>query len=326
MQVFVRHIKMAAAKTVKPALSTLRFLLFSTIPISFVVFLLDTSGILYRISRIMDPVMGFWDLPGEALWVFIISVFSNIYSAIGVINILHFSLREITILATICFIAHSFFAESLVMKKTGSSLLKMILLRLFCSLAGGWILHFILPDSLGMEGPGLHTSASPELVGLDLDRLESRLIPWLISTGLLVLKIVFIIFGIMFIQKILEEFNSKQILSKITAPLMSIMGLSPNTGYVWIAANVTGVVYSSDILVEEIRSGSLSESEADIFNHHIAINHGQLEDTLPFIMILGIPYIWTVLPRFILACIIVWVKRGRMVLFRRAFRVKIESD
>jgi hypothetical protein len=84
--------------------------------------------------------------------------------------------------------------------------------------------------------------------------------------------------------------------------------------------------YSSDILLEEVRSGVLSDAEADIGNHHIILNHGQLEETLPFIMILGVPYLWTALPGVILACIVVWLERGRRVLFRRAFRVKIESD
>lgn len=323
MEVFVRSISAAVAKTVQSNLVPIRGLLFPMIPLSFGMLLLDKSGLLYHISRIMAPFMAFWDLPGEAALVFIISIFSNVYAVMGVIHVLDLSLREITILAAMCCIAHNFLVESRVMKKTGSSLVKLILLRLLGALTAGWVLSCILPNSLGVQG---HSLAFPESVGLNLDRLLPALIPWLISTCVLGFKIGLMLFGIMFIQNLLEECNLRQILGKILAPLMILMGLSPSIGYIWIVANLSGVVYSSDILLEEVRSGEVSESEADIGNQHLAFSHGQMGETLPFVMILGVPYLWTALPGFILACILIWFKRGRMALFRRAFRVKIESD
>jgi hypothetical protein len=323
MEVFVCPIRAAAAKTVTSTLVLIRDLLCSLIFFSFGVLFLDTTGILYHISQIMAPFTAFWDLPGEAALVFIISIFSNVYAAIGVIHVLDLSLREITILAAMCFIAHNFFVEGPAMKKTGASLVKLILLRFLGALVVGWILSCILPDPLGVKG---YSPALPKSGGLTLDRLLPALIPWLISTALLAFKIGLMLFGIMFIQKLLEECNVRQILGKILVPLMILLGLAPSIGYVWIVANLAGVVYSSDILQEEVRSGAVSESEADVFNQHIAFHHGQLGEIVPFILILDVPYLWSALPGFILACIMIWLKRGQIALFRRAFRVKIESD
>ena len=291
------------------------------IPLSFVVLLLEVSGALYHVARFLNPAMALFDLPGEAALVVISSVFLNVYSAIAVINTLSLSVREITILASICFIAHNFFVECLVMKKTGSSLFKMIFLRLCCAFIAGFLMRLILPaQAEGLE-PGRTTPAPPEL---GLGRLQRELIPWLTGTCFFVLKIFALVFGVMFLQKALEELGVMRRLGAITAPLMSALGLSPNMGYLWIVANVVGVAYGAAALIEETRSGTVSESEADLFNHHAAINHSQIEDTLLF-MNIGVPYAWAALPRFIMAIAVVWLERGRRALIRRSFRVKVES-
>jgi spore maturation protein SpmB len=290
------------------------------LPVSFVMLLLDYSGILYHIARFMNPLMGIIGLPGEAALVFISSVFLNIYSAIAVIGTLQLSSRELVILATMCFIAHNFFVECLVMRKTGSSLVKMIFLRLFCAIAAGWILHLIVPDSLDVTGTTL--AVVGEVQARTAGGFSVALLTWLIDSGLLVLRIVLIIFGIMFIQKVLDEFGLMLLLGKLTAPFMKILGLPSTAGYLWIVANVAGVAYGAAFLIEEVRTGSLSQSEADLFNHHAAISHSQIEDTLLF-MSIGVPYLWAALPRFLLAVLVVWLERGRRELVRRSFSVKI---
>jgi spore maturation protein SpmB len=309
----------AALNTVKPAFSTIRFLLCVMIPVSLLVLILDYSGILSYIAWFMDPVMRFLGLPGEAALVFLSSVFINIYSAIAVIDTLSLTGREITILATMCLIAHSFFVECAVMKKTGSSLAKMVLLRVFCALFAGWVLHFIVPESAGRASPGMGP-VSPGAIGFDPAGLPEVLRAWLTDSGALILKIVLIVFALMFVQKLLDEFGIIRFLGKITGPVMEILGLSSNTGYLWLVANLAGLAYGAAILIEQVRSEAVSPSEADLFNHHVGISHSQLEDTLLFAAI-GVPLFWAMLPRFVLAIIVVWLERIRRFLVRRSFRV-----
>jgi hypothetical protein len=256
-------------------------------------------------------------LPGEAALVFISSVFLNIYSAIAVIGSLKLSTRELVILATMCFIAHNFFVECLVMRKTGSSLIKMIFLRLFCSIAAGWLMHLVVPTALDAT-----IAVVGELPAKADGAFTTALLTWLISSGLLILRIVLIIFGIMFLQKVLDEFGLMLLLGKLTAPFMKILGLPPTAGYLWIVANVAGVAYGAAFLIEAVKTGALTQSEADLFNHHAAISHSQIEDTLLFVSI-GVPYVWAALPRFIIAVIVVWIERGRRELVRRSFSVKV---
>jgi Fe2+ transport system protein B len=199
MASFFQRLGQAAHNTVKPALSTIVFLLYIMIPISLVMLLLENSGLLFYIARFLDPVMHFLGLPGEAALAFLSAIFLNIYSAIAVIQTLSLSGREVAILAAMCLIAHNFFVECAVMKKTGSSLFKMVLLRLFFAFLTGWVLHFILPSVVGTAIAGAAPLFPPEL-GLNLDTLPRIFQNWIQDSGLLIIKIILIVFTLMFIQ------------------------------------------------------------------------------------------------------------------------------
>lgn len=56
------------------------------------------------------------------------------------------------------------------------------------------------------------------------------------------------------------------------------------------------------------RQGKLTGTEADLLNYHLAISHSQLEDPLLF-AVLGLPVVWLIVPRILLAFIVVWLKR-----------------
>jgi spore maturation protein SpmB len=320
---FPHRLKAAGSKTVGPAFSTALFLLCIMIPVSFAVLLLDQSGVLYYISLALDPVMRFLGLSGEAALVFISSIFLNIYSAIAVIETLNLSGKEVAILAAMCFMAHNFFVELTVMKKTGSSFSKIALIRLGCALFTGWVLHFILPESVGSATLGVaETPLHPPALGFDLEKFPAVLRLWFADSLFLALKILLIVFGLIFLQKILDEFGIMKFLGRLTTPLMRVFGLPENAGYLWIVAYLVGVMYGSAILIEEVRSGALSRAEADLFNHHVGISHSHLEDTLLF-MSIGVPFLWAAVPRLIMAFIVVWLERGRRALIRRSFRVKV---
>jgi hypothetical protein len=272
----------------------------------------------------MNPVMQFLGLPGEASLAYISSILINVYSAIAIIETLTLSGKQLIILATMCLIAHNFFVECLVMKKTGSHLHKIVLLRIFVSLLAGWIMHFIVPEGTGpvtgIMAPKVMEYAPS--IGLNIERFISGLGPWFMESLLLVLKIFLIVFAIMFLQRILSEFGLMKKLSRIASPVIGLFGLSAKTAYVWIIATTVGVAYGAGILIEEVKAGNLSRTEADLFNHHAAVSHSQIEDTLLFVS-LGVPYVWIALPRLILAIIVVWVERARRAVVRYSFRVKL---
>ena len=303
----------ALRKTPEPAFKTIRFFIVLMIPVSFGVMLLDKSGILLWIAYFTSPLMGFMGLQGEAALVLLSSIFLNVYSAIAVIESLNFSVREIIILATLSTIAHNFPVECMILKKAGSSLTLVVLVRFFSAIAAAWVLNLILPSAPAMEGAAI---LLPGAIGIDPGELPAAIRSWLVNSFFFILKVSLIILAVIFIQKLLEEFGIIQVMGKAMSPLMRILGLSANTGYIWIVTNVIGLAFGSAALLEEIRSGSLSPSEASRINYHAAISHSQIEDNLLFVA-LGVPFLWAALPRFFMAIIVVWLGNAAMWLYNR---------
>ncbi|MDR1899756.1 MAG: transporter [Treponema sp.] len=320
--IFIRHVRAAAARTLGPSLRTIRFLILVMLPVSLAVLILEESGLLRVVARFLNPLMHFFGLRGEAALVLLSSVLINVYSAIAVLGTLNLSGREILILATMCCIAHNFFVECIIMKRTGSSLSKMILLRLFWALAAGFLLHRLLPGDMEIAAGSL--IRIPEAAGPAPGRLVPALLLWLFDSLTLVLRITLIVFAVIFVQMLLNEFGFLKLLARLLSPLMVVMGFQANSAYLWMMVNVVGVVYGSASIVEEVKSGFISEKEADLLNHYAAVNHAQIEDTALFVS-LGLPCLWVALPRFILAIVVVWIERGRRFLFRRSFRVRIDG-
>jgi hypothetical protein len=297
----------------KGALRTIWFLLRIIVPVTLVVALLDWLGALAWLSRLLAPLMGLVGLPGEAALIFISSAFLNIYSAIAVAFSMSLDLRAATILAIMCLTAHNLIVETAVMKKTGSSGAKMAALRVFCALAAAYAFNLLLPLSM---------SSVPFSVGSPSTRPDfpGMLLAWALSTGKLGLKIVVIVFAVMLIQALLEEFKAMAYLSRLFAPIMRFFGLPRAASFLWIVINIVGYAYGAGIVEAQIKEGKMKSQEADLFNHHAGLCHSLFEDTILFLAV-GIPFFWITLPRLVMAFLAVWIERGRRRFFRRSFRV-----
>lgn len=286
-------------KAVPVAMKTSIWFLKIMLPVSLFVTLLSYFDILPYISSFAAPLFTLIGLPGDAALVFVTSIFTNIYTVIALLATLDFSVRESLIMATMCLISHNFIVETLVLQKTGSSARGMIFLRVAGSFVAAIVLNWILPE---MSGKVLSETA----VAMNL---SETLVHWLESSLLLCVKIVLVITGLMILQRVLEEFGVLKILSSMLSPLMRVFGLNPDVAFLWLVGNTVGLAYGSAIMLECAKEGKLAHQEADLLNHHLAISHSQLEDPLLF-MVMGLPVGWLILPRIVLAMIVVWIRRG----------------
>ena len=295
-------------KTALPqGMKTALWLLKLTIPISFAVFLLDFFGILNVIAGWMAPLFKLIGLSGQASIVLITSIFTNIYSVIAVMTTLGIGYREGTILAVMCLISHALIVETAIQKKTGSTPWRMIAVRLSASFIAAWMLNLILPGEVA--------SGSGSIIAGTREWLPS-LTDWATAMGITTLKIVILVNLLLILQKILNEFGLIKWILKPFIPLLRIMGLPANTGFLWMVAYTLGLSYGGAIMISQSEEGKLSKEDADLLNHHIAISHSQLEDTLLFVA-MGYHFGILVLPRILLSMVYVWLRR-----FELWFRLK----
>ena len=315
----IRRAASAATASVGPAVRTTRFLVAVMVPVSLAVAFLNESGILHLLASRIDPAMGFIGLPGESSLVFLSSILLSNYSAIAVIGTLDLTAREITILAVMCLIAHNLIVECAIMKKTGSSVMKMAILRISTALAAAYLLNRVLPGQSAAPTTTAIRNAGG-MLGITMARVPDILSAWALDSGLLVLQIVVLVSLLMLVQKLMEEFGLVTLLGKFMKPLMMVFGLPISTSFLWIVSNVIGLAYGSAIMIERADSGKIPLTDADLFNHHAGISHSLMEDTLLYAAI-GVPLFWLLIPRIILAIAVVWLERLRRILFRRSFRV-----
>lgn len=280
-------------------MKTALWLLKLTIPVSFLVFLLDFFGILNLIAGWVAPLFALIGLSGQASIVLITSLFTNIYSVIAVMTTLGTGYREGTILAVMCLISHALIVETAIQRKTGSRAWQMVLIRLSGSLIAAWALNLFLPGEPASE---IQNSVFQE--GMFLPALLN----WLSGISITSLKIVILVNLLLILQKTLHEFGLIKWILKPFEPLLGLMGLPKDTGFLWMVAYTLGLSYGGAIMINQSEEGKLSRRNADFLNYHIALSHSQLEDTLLFVS-MGYPVLILVFPRILLAVISVWLRR-----------------
>ena len=114
--------------------STTIWLLKIILPISLLVRFLDYFGALAFIAQFLDPVFLHLGLPGSTAIIFITSIFLPLYAPLAIIMSMTVTLRELTILALMCQIAHNLPVESAIQAKTGTSFWSMFSLRIVVSI------------------------------------------------------------------------------------------------------------------------------------------------------------------------------------------------
>lgn len=275
------------------------WLLKLTIPVSFGVFLLDFFGILNVIAGVVAPFFQLIGLSGQASVVLITSFFTNIYSVIAVMTTLGIGYREGTILAVMCLISHALIVETAIQKRTGSAPWRMVVVRLSASFIAAFGLNLMLPAEELTQAIGA-VQETPAFA--------DALLNWLADMGITTIKILVLVNILLMVQKILNEFGLIKWILMPFRPLLRAMGLPASTGFLWMVAYTLGLSYGGAIMISESEEGKLSQREADLLNHHIAVSHSQLEDPLLFVSI-GYSFPLLVIPRIVLAVFFVWLRR-----------------
>ena len=131
--------------------TTALWLIKMILPISLAVRFLDYFGILTYIAGFLDPVFMNLGLPGSTAIIFITSIFLPLYAPLAIITSMSLTLRELTILALMCQIAHNLPVESAIQAKTGTTFWGMTTLRIVVSILTAFLLNLILPAEAGID-------------------------------------------------------------------------------------------------------------------------------------------------------------------------------
>lgn len=295
----------AAGKAGRTSLWLLRIIL----PISLLVRFLDYFGILQWLATFLDPLFLNMGLPGSSAIVFITSIFLPLYAPLAIITSLPLTLRELTILALMCQISHNLPVESAIQAQTGTSFRAMTLLRISMSIVVGVMLNLILPAEMGMPLFAQTNVTAITSVG-------ALLLLWLKSSLQIALLILIIVFLLNLLYSLLDHYQLIPKLSRGIKPLLAFFGLPKSTAFLWLIGYIVGLAYGGALMMDQMKEGKVTRSEASLLNHHLAISHSVLEDNLLFVA-LGVSLWWILAVRFTVAFVVVWLRRFWLTLTGR---------
>ena len=271
-----------------------------TAGVSFAMMLLKFFNILPVVSDFISPVFKYFGLPGSAALAYLSGYFVNNYSAIAVASTLNLDWRATTIIATMCLCSHSMVLETAVLRKTGASATRMVIVRTLSALLLGWLLNLVLPQtSASLADAAAQQWTTP---------FWPTLTDWFLSTFRLSVTMTLIIFALNILQRILQEFGVMEYIARFLKPLMKVLGLPVRTAFLWIVANVVGLGYGAAAMLDEISRGSISRRDVQLLDSHICVNHSNLEDLILMAALGGVWWIM-LLVRFLMAMVLVWEQR-----------------
>ena len=302
MDRFKRVVKQAVPRAFK----TIWWIFKITAIVSFIMFLLKYTGILAWIAAAVSPVFRIFGLPGDAALAYVSAYFINIYSGIAVISTLDMTVRQITILGTMNLAAHAMVAETAIQKKTGTPIKHMVFVRTLASITLGIVMNLILPGRPQFSEQTISLSEVPFL------NIQGEFWPmflvWLKGLARLTVWMTTLIFLLNIMQRALYEYGIMNKISRFFSPLLTVFGLPKETTFLWIVANVIGLLYGSAAIMDEMERGKISDRSILLLNTHIGISHSNLEDLTLFTAIGGVWY-WMLLFRWALVTILIWSMR-----------------
>ncbi|MCL2738680.1 MAG: nucleoside recognition domain-containing protein [Bacteroidales bacterium] len=278
-----------------------------TATVSLIIVFLRYTGVLYWFSNLLAPVFQWVGLPGEAALAYVTGYFVNVYSSIAVMVTLSLDFRAITILSVMVLCSHNIIAETAVQKKTGSSAIRMVVIRTLSAFLLGAVLNQLMPGEI-MRTTAAFTAVREPIKGL--------LSEWFWATLQLAVKMTVLIFFLSIFQRLLSEFGVIRLIAKFLRPVMHFFGLPAKTAFLWIVANTMGLGYGAAIMIEEADRGKISKEDADLLNHHIAISHSNLEDVV-LLAAVGAMIWWLLLSRWTMSLLLVWELRLERMLIRK---------
>lgn len=302
----MEKLKRIVRQAVPRAMKTIWWIFKITATVSFIMFLLKYTGILTWIATAVSPVFHIFGLPGDAALAYVSAYFINIYSGIAVISTLDMTVRQITILGTMNLAAHAMVAETAIQKKTGTPVIHMVIVRTLASLTLGIVMNLVLP---GRPEYTADTTALSEIPFLNIQgELWPMFLVWLKGLARLTVWMTTLILLLNIMQRALYEYGIMNKISRFFSPLLTVFGLPKETTFLWIVANVIGLLYGSAAIMDEMERGKISDRSILLLNTHIGVSHSNLEDLMLFSAIGGVWY-WMLLFRWALVTILVWSLR-----------------
>lgn len=274
----IDHLRSIALET----LSVAKELFVVLIPAILVVKVLQVTGVISTISRVLEPIMQVFGLPGETAIVFATATFVNIYGAIAVFMMLVVEIplttAQSTVLWTMILICHTLPVELALTHRVGAHFLFLGPLRFFGACICGALLNqlYLITDSL----------QEPATLRWSEQQVEHSLLDWALNQANNLLTILIVLFCLLSMMRFLNFIRFTEFLGMALNPLLRLMGISKKGTSIAVFGLLAGITFGSGLLLAEIKQNAIPERDIVLVLAFLSLCHGIIEDTA-LAMLLG---------------------------------------
>ena len=253
------------------------------IPFVFIVKILEVSGVIEFLAKLIEPLMSIVGLTPELGLVLVTAILVNMYAAIvlfiNLIPILDVNVAQVTILTTMILVCHNIPIESAVCKAAGISFTYTALLRFFSAFLLGFILKLIYFNfELLME---------PFDTLVKLDPLPTEFWPWLYYQFVNLVYVFFIVCIMVIILEILKKIGIERLFEIIFVPPLKLFGIQREAMNIIIVGMTIGIQYGGGILIKDVKSGKIDKQSVFLAVSLLNLLHAIIEDTILMALIGG---------------------------------------
>ena len=253
------------------------------IPFVFIVKLLEISGVIEFLAKLIQPLMSLVGLTPELGLVLVTAILVNMYAAIvlfiNLIPILDVNVAQVTILTTMILVCHNIPIESAVCKAAGISFIYTALLRFFSAFLLGFILKLIYFNfELLME---------PFETLVKLDPLPTEFWPWLYYQFVNLVYVFFIVCIMVIILEALKKIGIEKLFEIIFVPPLKLFGIQKEAMNIIIVGMTIGIQYGGGILIKDVKSGKIDKQSVFLAVSLLNLLHAVIEDTILMALIGG---------------------------------------
>lgn len=115
------------------------------IPAVVIVTLLEKTGLLLVLSRLLGPVMGLFGVPGEGSLVLVTANLGTVYGGLAMLVALDLTVKQKTILVAMMMVCHGAISETALVAKSGARASLVLAARLAAMVLVGLLLNWLMP-------------------------------------------------------------------------------------------------------------------------------------------------------------------------------------
>ena len=279
---------------------------------------LEELGFIRWLSEILNPVMGFVGLPGDAGMVWATALLTNLYTGLVVfftqLDFSALNVMQVTILGSMMLIGHALIIEAAIAKKAGVKLVFTLLLRIGGAFVFGFLLKLIC-STFGLLQEKVSLAYFPAT------EEKKSLIDWGVEQLYGLLFIYVVIAGLIALLRAMDKIGVNFIIQKLLAPVLGKIGISKNATSLTLIGMTLGLSYGGGLLIHETKQNTLSKKDIILSVCLISLYHSIIEDTI-LILLMGANLFVIVVLRLAYALVVMYFINKMVFGKRRGWKLK----